>query len=223
MPDAWEQRMTMLAVIEGSAFCAGMAMGTASILSVGPNNVTLMREGLFGGRVGLVATTVWASRLVLLIAALLLTEKIALQVGLLRPVLSWLGLATLCWFAFSSLRAYAQAANTIKIVGLGRETKFHCIRRVMSIFWLNPLTYVELLFIPATVGGSFVLPICRALFIGGLIVMATASCYGYAFGGRLVEPYFRRKNMLRMFDLTSGILLSCMACVMAVALLFRGS
>ena len=215
--------MTMLAVIEGSAFCAGMAMGAASILSVGPNNVTLMREGIAGGRVGLVATTVWTSRLVLLIAALLLTEKIATHAGLLRPVLSWLGLVTLCWFAYSSLRAYFRSNNKIKLSDFDIENSSDCVRRVLTIFWLNPLTYVELLFIPATMGGSFVLPICRALFIGGLIVMATASCYGYAYGGRFVAPFFRRKNMLRMFDLTSGIILSFMACLMAIALMFRGS
>ena len=50
--------MAVLAILEGSAFCAGIAMGTASILSIGPNNVILMREGIAGGRVGLVATTV---------------------------------------------------------------------------------------------------------------------------------------------------------------------
>lgn len=213
--------MTLLQVLEGSAFCAGMAMGTASILSVGPNNVTLMREGLSGGRVGLVATAVWTSRLILLVTALALTERIAVQGAALRPILSWLGLLTLCWFAFSSLRAYFDADKQIRIGGVERESTADCLRRVLTIFWLNPLTYVEMLFIPATVGGSFLLPVCRALFIGGLIVMATASCYGYAFGGRLCEPLFRRRNMLRMFDLTSGILLSFMAALMALALVFK--
>lgn len=213
--------MTLLAVLEGSAFGAGMAMGMASVLSVGPNNVTLMREGIAGGRVGLVATAVWTSRLILLVTALLLTQTIAVRGMVLRPALSWLGLVALCWFASSSLRAYARADKTLRLSASAREDTVDCLRRVLTIFWLNPLTYIELLFIPATVGGSFVLPICRALFIGGLIVMATASCYGYAFGGRLVEPLFRRRNMLRMFDLISGLLLSCMAVLMAVALVLR--
>lgn len=213
--------MTVLAILEGSAFCGGMAMGAASILSVGPNNVTLLREGIVGGRVGLVATTVWTSRLVLLVTALLLTETIAVQGAFLRPTLSWLGLVTLSWFAYSSLRTYFRADKEIRLADSQRENTMDCLRRVLMIFWFNPLTYVEMLFIPATVGGSFILPICRALFIGGLIVMATASCYGYAFGGRLVEPLFRRKSMLRMFDLTSGILLSCMAGILAIALVVQ--
>ena len=79
--------MTMLAVLEGSSFCAGMAMGTASILSIGPNNITLIREGLVRGRVGMVACMVWASYFVLLALALVLTDKIAAEGSFIRPAL----------------------------------------------------------------------------------------------------------------------------------------
>ena len=213
--------MSLLAVLEGSAFCAGIAMGTASVLSVGPNTVTLIREGLAGGRVSLVATLVWGSRLVLLGTALLLTDTIATKGAALRPVLSWLGFGVLCWFALSSLRAYLFAHRTLRLRGAGRETTAQCVRRILTLVWLNPLTYVEMLFVPATVGASFMMPVCRLLFIAGLVIMATASCYGYAFGGRACAPLFRRPDALRMFDLSSGVLLSVLAAVLAVGLCLR--
>ena len=215
-----EMDMSMLAILEGSAFSAGTAMGTASILSVGPNNIMLMREGLVRGRTGLVATTVWASYFVLLFAALVLTNKIADEGRAIRPVLSWLGFLAIAWFAYSSLRAYSQGTTSFKYAADSRELTRDCMRRVLAIVWLNPLTYIELLFMPATIGGTFVLPICRVLFISGLIMMATAACFGYSFGGGLLAPLMRRKNVLRMFDLISGILLASLAAIMAFALIF---
>jgi L-lysine exporter family protein LysE/ArgO len=213
--------MTLMAVLEGSAFCAGTAMGAASILSVGPNNIMLMREGVMRGRVGLVASTVWASYLLLLVSALVLTDKIATNGDWIRHVLSWLGLVAISWFAFSSFRSYFRSGGELQEERSRREKTADCLRRVLTLVWLNPLTYVELLFIPAAMGGNFIMPICRILFISGLIMMATAACFGYGFGGGLVAPLFRKREMIRLFDLSSGVILSCMACIMAVALAFR--
>ncbi len=215
--------MSMLAVLEGSAFCAGTAMGKASILSVGPNNIMLMREGLVRGRVGVVAATVWTSYLVLLVCALVLTDKIAAKGSLIRPVLAWLGLLAIIWFAFSSLRAYFMSSTTLQEKRIDPEKTGDCMRRVLAVVWLNPLTYVELLFIPSAMGCNFIMPICRILFIAGLILMATAGCFGYSFAGGLCAPLFMQQHRIRMFDLASGIILSIMACMMAVALFLRPS
>jgi L-lysine exporter family protein LysE/ArgO len=193
-----------------------------AILSVGPNNIMLIREGLVRGRPGLVASTVWASYFVLLASALVLTGKIATEGKSIRPILSWLGLLALTWFAYSSLRAYFRSSTTFQFSADNREKPATCMRRVLAIVWLNPLTYIELLLMPATIGGSFIMPICRVLFISGLITMATAACLGYSFCGGLCAPLFKRKNVLRKFDLISGLLLSCLACIMLTALILTG-
>ena len=210
--------MSMVAILAGGAFGAGTAMGTASILSVGPNNIMLIREGLVRGRPGLVASTVWISYFILLGLALVLTGKIANEGNFIRPVLSWLGLFALTWFAYSSLRSYFRSSTNLQFTAENRERTADCVRRVLAIVWLNPLTYVELLFMPATIGGSFLMPICRILFISGLTTMATVACFGYSFFGGVCAPLFRRKNLLRRFDLISGILLSVLACIMLTAL-----
>ena len=215
--------MAMIAYLAGGAFSAGTAMGTASILSVGPNNIMLIREGLIRGRIGLVAVTVWGSYLILLASALVLTSKIATDGASFRPILSWLGFLALAWFAYSSLRAYFRSSTEFRYDADNKEQVSDCLRRVLAIVWLNPLTYLELLFMPATIGGSFLMPICRVLFIAGLIMMATAACFGYSFCGGLCAPLFRRKSVLRKFDLVSGILLSLLACIMFTALVITGS
>ena len=213
--------MSMLAILEGGAFGAGTAMGTASILSVGPNNIMLIREGLVRGRVGVVATTVWVSYFVLLGSALVLTDKIATRGHSIRPILAWLGLLVIVWFAFSSLRAYFKSSTALEEAEVKRERTGDCLKRVLAVVWLNPLTYVELLFVPAAIGCNFIMPICRVLFISGLVLMATVACFGYSFAGGLCASLFKQRRRLRMFDLASGMILSVMACMMAVALYVR--
>ena len=214
--------MSTMGLLAGGAFSAGIAMGIASILSVGPNTIMLIREGLMRGRVGLVASAVWGSHVLLLVSALVLTGTIATDERSMRHVFSWLGLAALVWFAYSSLRAYFRASTKFRYGADNRERTADCVRRVLAIVWLNPLTYVERLIVPAAIGGSFLMPVCRVLFIAGLIVMATVGCFGYGFFGRLCAPLFRRANVLRSFDLASGILLSCLACIMLGALVLSG-
>ncbi len=215
--------MNILAILEGSAFCAGMAMGIASIMSVGPNNLTLVREGLMHGRIGLVATVMWASYLVLLASALILGDNIAQKGAVLKPLLSWLGFLALCWFAFLSLRAYFTASNHFRLGVLEQEPKVRCVRRILAIVWCNPLTYVELLIIPAAVSCSFMMPVCRVLFVTGLLLMATIACYGYSFGGRLLASYLRRESTMKFFDLASGLIMSVLAIVMATGLILTAN
>ena len=87
--------MTVLAILEGSAFCGGMAMEGRLHRVGGPQQRSFAARGHRRRSRGFVAATVWTSRLVLLVAALLLTETIAVQGAFLHPVLSWLGLVTL--------------------------------------------------------------------------------------------------------------------------------
>ena len=113
--------MSILVILEGGAFFSGVAVGAASMMSVGPNNLTLVREGLVRGRIGLVASVMWTSYLVLLTSALLLGDKIAKDGMVLRPFLSAFGLLALCWFAFQSLQAYFRSRIKISLIFLERE------------------------------------------------------------------------------------------------------
>ena len=90
---------------------AGVVLGTASILSIGPNNLTLAREGLIRGRVGFVATLVFASYLVLLAAVFFLTDTILTGLSPYRSMLTCLGLGAISWFAFLSLRAFVRPSG----------------------------------------------------------------------------------------------------------------
>ena len=90
---------------DGGTLALGLGFGAASMLSVGPNNLMLMREGLAGGRTITVATVVWLSYLSLLLSAMVFVDLRQWIGPSTRVWLSWLGLASLAWFAVSAWRA----------------------------------------------------------------------------------------------------------------------
>ena len=61
----------IFAVPSLSAFTGGVMLGVGSVLSVGPNNLMLLREGLHRGRTGTVIGTVLISYALLLAIACL--------------------------------------------------------------------------------------------------------------------------------------------------------
>ena len=203
------------------ALGAGVVLGAASILSIGPNNLMLVREGLMRGRVGLVATLVFASYLVLLAMVFLLTDTILTGLSPYRSVLTWLGLGAVSWFAFLSFRAFVRPSGRQAVRDPKGETLHRCLGRVMAIVWLNPLTYIDVLLIPASVSESFQAPPVRLEFLASLVVMFAIACYGYSFGSGFFSSLFNQQRSLQIFDLTSGLLLTCVALFMGIGIVPR--
>ena len=95
----------IFAVPSLSAFMGGVTLGIGSVLSVGPNNLMLMREGVVRGRTGTVIGTVLISYGLLLAIACLAADWLTSGGPTMRTTLAGLGLAALSTFAFLSLRA----------------------------------------------------------------------------------------------------------------------
>jgi L-lysine exporter family protein LysE/ArgO len=81
-----------------SAFAIGMALGFGSVLSIGPNNLMLLREGLLRGLKWLVASTVFSIRTAMFAIACLATNWHAVLGPAIQTALTWLGLLALLWF-----------------------------------------------------------------------------------------------------------------------------
>ncbi len=202
---------------DASGFQVGLALGLASMASIGPNNLLIIREGLLRGRALFVASLIWGTYVALIAASWLLGGSIARLDPAFQTALSWLGLAALAWFALQSFRA-ASAAGCPEERSDGQDRARPCIARVIGVVWMNPLTYIELLLVPAALGQSFVSGGDRLQFILALVLMSALYCYGYALGGRVMALVLRNRTNLRIFDLISGLVLAGLAAAMAAGL-----
>ena len=197
------------------ALGVGVMLGGASIFSIGPSNVMLMREGLIRGRVGLVASSVWVSNLMLLTASLLLTDTIARGLLPLRSVLTLLGIATVSWFAVRSFRSAKRLGMILCDGSTVKERTGECLWRALATVWFNPLFYIELLLIPASISDGFKDPSLRLQFAIGLAAMISIKVYGYAFAAGSCAAYLKPGRSLQYFDMASGLTLTCVAVLMA--------
>ncbi|TPJ31554.1 MULTISPECIES: LysE family transporter [unclassified Mesorhizobium] len=203
-----------------NGFQTGLALGMASMVSVGPNNLMLIREGLLRGRIMFVASLVWVTYVVLIATSYLLAGSIAGAEPAFKTVLSWLGLAAVAWFALQSFRA-ASVAGCIEDRSSRDAIGRSCFARVMGVVCMNPLTYVELLLVPAALGQSFAAGGARVEFVTALMLMAALCCYGYALGGGMIASLLRGRTNVRIFDLISGLILTGITLTMAVGLAGR--
>ncbi len=202
---------------DASGFQVGLVLGLASMASIGPNNLMIIREGLLRRRAIFVASLVWGTYVALLAASWPIGNSVTRLDPAFHTALSWLGLAALAWFALQSFRA-AYAAGCVEDRADREAGARPCIARVMGVVWMNPLTYIELLLVPAALGQSFASGDARLQFILALVLMSALYCYGYALGGRIMALVLRSRANLRIFDFASGLVLAGLAAAMAVEL-----
>jgi len=200
-----------------SGFQVGLVLGLASMASIGPNNLMIIREGLLRRRAIFVASLVWGTYVALLAASWPIGNSVTRLDPAFHTALSWLGLAALAWFALQSFRA-AYATGCVEDRADREAGARPCIARVMGVVWMNPLTYIELLLVPAALGQSFASGDARLQFILALVLMSALYCYGYALGGRIMALVLRSRANLRIFDFASGLVLAGLAAAMAVEL-----
>ena len=202
---------------ELSGLQIGLAMGAASMISVGPNNLMLLREGLMRGRNGLMVGLVLGSYSLLVLLALgAAAASFSIERGW-QAALCWGGLVALAWFAVQSFAAAFNRQGQQE-AAWHRETPLACARRVLAVVWCNPLTYVELLLIPAALAQSMTGAGDRIEFAAALIAASALCCFGYAFGGSALARIVGSRKGLRMFDLASGVILAAVAIGLAAKL-----
>ncbi|BCH67750.1 MULTISPECIES: hypothetical protein [Rhizobium/Agrobacterium group] len=79
---------------------------------------------------------------------------------------------------------------------------------------------LELLLVPAALAQSFHTDIDRISFAGALLGMSAICCFAYSLFSQMIATIVTRRGYLRLFDLASGVILSCMSASLATSLVF---
>lgn len=191
-----------------------LALGAASMLSVGPNNLALFREGLLRGRMGLVVALISASQVGLAFLAWRAAPSVDALDPTARSVLSWVAVAVVLWFAAAAFRAGVRRCEPRPAATAERLSA--CVRRVMTMTALNPLIYLEFFFVPVAIVQGFEQPAAGARFTAMLFAMILLCNVGYVALGRLfgcvTTPHTRR------LDIASGCVLLGVAGAMTAGL-----
>lgn len=208
----------MSLITDASGFQIGLALGAASLASVGPTTLMLIREGLAHGRKLLVASTAWSVQTSLITASFLCADLIGGADSQAKTAVLWLGVLFLCWFAMRSFRTPAKPGR-LDFRAQADEGRGDCLARALGVICTNPLTYIERFLVPASIGQSLDGDGTRLLFATGLILMAGLGCYGYALGGHAMRRILRQHASLAMFDRVSGMIIAGVALSLGAGLI----
>lgn len=196
----------------------GLAMGAASMLSVGPNNLLLLRSGLCGRSPVPAVTAILGSYVLLVVMATAMAGSAVTVNEATERLLKWAGLVALVNFAITSFRSGLSA----KRQGRGPQADALGLGTILRTVWLNPLTFVELFLIPLSLAKSMTGDFDRMAFATALLAMSALCCLGYAYGGVAVSRLLGAPRLLASFDLVSGFILGGMSISLAYGLLGMG-
>lgn len=197
------------------ALHVGFAMGAASMISVGPNNLMLLRSGV-SGRPAAVMLVVLASYVLLVGLAVTLAGSTMRVHDDLGTVLQWGGLVALLHFSVQAFRSAIAARGAAQGEDDGGSVDLATVVRTV---WLNPLTYLELLLIPMSLAQTMKGDVDRLAFAAALLAMSALCCIGYAYGGLLISRILKSRRLLACFDLLTGMIMAVMSLSLAASLL----
>jgi L-lysine exporter family protein LysE/ArgO len=189
---------------------AGFGFGLTLMLSLGPRNTHLIRQGLSRNFALTTATTGYLSDVVLVLASLAgVGSLIAGAPGLVR-LLGWLGAGFLAFCGARGLIA-AIRAPAVSMVGARQPTWARAAATMLAVTWANPLYYIQVLIPFGWLSTRFDSAHGAQLFGAGMLIASFARFYGYTFAATRLSRFFGRPGALRAFEMAAAGLLLILA------------
>ena len=194
------------------AGCIGFMLGLPGIVSIGPQNLRVLHAGLGGCHPGAVATTAFLSE-ILLVAAGIGGLGLSLAAS---PAATFLlqaaGAAFVAWWGVGTLR---RRGNSPLDRPQGPSSSLpRSILAMLGVTWLNPLAYIEVVFMLGIMTADSATAPSLALGAGFLLASALKFS-GLAMLARRFAALFAAPRIRRRFDLLSGSILLAIAALLA--------
>lgn len=199
----------MLTATALAALSGGFAVGAGLILSIGPQNLHLIRAGAHAGRGWITASVGYASEIVIFLAAITWLAAMLKRAPEAVDGLYALGVAFLLWCALGTLRHAARPPAALGLHQARRPLRAEVLG-ILWVTWLNPLVYLEV----GLVAGTFALSQQgdgRVAFALGFLAASALRFYGWSMIGQRLGPWLAEGGRMRWFNGLSGAALLVLA------------
>ena len=197
------------------AFELGFAPTAATLLSLGPQNAMLLRQGLSGREAWVAVCTCYGCDLGLVLFGTMGLGAVIATVPVVSLLLRAAGIG---YLLLMSVRSFLSA---LREAHAGPDGTATCARRVflaallVSVF--NPLAWVESVLvvgaISATVPSDLVIVVASGASLGTVFRLGVLRL-----GARVLRPMFRGRLFRRAFDTMAGLTMAAMAIVLMIKL-----
>ena len=205
----------MIAVLDARAFELGFAPTAAAILSLGPQNTLLLRQGFSGREALIVIGTCYGCDLGLVLFGTMGLGAVVAACPIVSLVLRATGLG---YLTIMAARCFARAVGGERA---GLAYAFGCAQRVvlaaLMVSVLNPLAWVESVLVLGAVSSTVQYNLAIVVAAGASTgTLCRLSVLGL--GGRVLRPMFRWPLFRRAFDIVAGFAMAGMAMVLLMGL-----
>jgi L-lysine exporter family protein LysE/ArgO len=192
---------------------SGFGLGLSLILAIGAQNAFVLRQGLRGEHVWLVALICAASDAALVTAGVLGFGALVEAAPWVVPLLRWGGAAFLLAYG---ARAFASAWRGGEALDPGQRSAGpgRAAATALALTWLNPHVYLDTVVLVGAVAAGQPAP--AAFGLGA----ASASLLFFAalgFGARLLRPLFVRPSAWRLLDALVAVTMAALAARLVLA------
>jgi L-lysine exporter family protein LysE/ArgO len=191
------------------ALTTGFAIGLGLVLSMGPQNLQLIRAGAMRRHGFATATSGFLSEIAIVLATIAWLGTVLETAPQATVALQVLGIGFLVWCGVRTLQRRRHPVE-----GLGHDGSPISLRAsvaaMLCVTWLNPLVYLEV----GLVAGSASLGFdsgTKASFAVGLLAASAIKFYGWTALGRGLASWLCISDRMTWFNLTSGLVLIMMA------------
>jgi L-lysine exporter family protein LysE/ArgO len=202
----------MLTAATLAALLSGFGVGAGLVMSIGPQNLHLIRAGANSGRGWVTATVGYGSEIVIFLAAVTWLAAILRWAPEATAWLYAFGIAFLLWCALCTLHDRSRALGDL---GRGGSPSLRGeVLGMLAVTWLNPLVYLEVGLVAGTLAisrdGS-----TQFAFAAGFLAASATRFYGWAMVGQRLGPWLGQGDRMAWFNTGSGMILLLLAASMA--------
>jgi L-lysine exporter family protein LysE/ArgO len=190
----------------------GFALSASLIVSIGAQNMFVLRQGLKREHVLPVVLFCAVADSVLVIAGVNGLGRLLAAVPGLSMALSLGGAAFLAWYAVGAFRR-AVRPTALVLEGESRLSLAAALAATAAFTLLNPHVYIDTVMLMGAVGSS--LPEAQRLcFIIGASAFAAIWFAAIGFGARFLAPLFARPAAWQVLDVATGLMMSAIAVIL---------
>lgn len=191
------------------SFVTGFSIALGLIVAIGAQNAWVLNKSMRGEHPWVVAGVCCSLDALLITLGVYSIETLQVLLPGLVPIMTWLGIALLCWLAAQAFwRAWQGSGGLVVQASAGTTTGWQVAGQAMVISLFNPHVYLDTVVLIGSVGAQ---QLYSQVFVLGAALASGVWFFSLAFFGGYLGPKLQSVRAWRIFDSLIGSIMVLVA------------